>query len=76
MSGMAIESVAGEGAIEYRVATLPLLPGRYLVSAAVYDRDLVTPFDHRDRFLPLTVVDGGTDVRFGFVDLQGTWHRA
>jgi ABC-type polysaccharide/polyol phosphate transport system ATPase subunit len=74
MSGMAIESVAGEGAIEYRVATLPLLPGRYLVSAAVYDRDLVTPFDHRDRFLPLTVVEGGTNERFGLVELQATWH--
>jgi ABC-type polysaccharide/polyol phosphate transport system ATPase subunit len=73
MSGMTIDEIRGDGVLEYRVERLPLLPGRYLVSASIYDEPLVTAFDHRDRFKPLVVVEGGTDQRFGVVDLDGRW---
>ena len=62
LAGVEIGVVEGEGAIDYTIARLPLLPGRYYLSAAVYDRDLITAYDHRDRFTPL-VVDRGRHRR-------------
>lgn len=73
MSGLEIARVEGTGTIEYSIARLPLLPGRYYLSAAVYDHDLITPFDHRDRFVPLVVLEGSTQERFGVVELEGRW---
>jgi lipopolysaccharide transport system ATP-binding protein len=73
MSGFEIESVAGAGVLDYEIARVPLLPGRYLISAAVYDHDLITPYDHRDRFRSLIVLEGGTDERFGTIELSGRW---
>jgi ABC-type polysaccharide/polyol phosphate transport system ATPase subunit len=73
MSGCDIEQIDGEGAIDCVVDRLPLLPGRYYLSVAVYDHDLVTPYDHRDRFLPFVVVEGGTDERFGVVEMGVRW---
>jgi ABC-type polysaccharide/polyol phosphate transport system ATPase subunit len=75
-SGFAVDRLEGSGIVDYAIEHLPLLPGRYLVSAAVYDEDLVTAFDHRDRLLPLVVVEGGTAERFGIVELAAGWRRA
>jgi ABC-type polysaccharide/polyol phosphate transport system ATPase subunit len=76
MSGVELGRVSGEGSIDYAIDRLPLLPGRYYLSAAVYDHDLVTPYDHRDRFAPLVVVEGGTAERFGIVELPAEWRLA
>ena len=56
-----------------RDPSLPLLPGRYYLSAAVYDHDLITAYDHRDRCVPLVVVEGGTAERFGLIELDARW---
>ena len=73
MSGFDIPAVTGDGQIEYRIDSLPFLPGRYLVSAAVYDADLIEPYDHRDRFATFTVVEGGSRERFGVIELPARW---
>lgn len=73
MAGVHIAAVQGEGRVDYHIADLPFTPGRYLVSAAAYDSDLIMPFDHRDRFVSLTVSDGGTAQRFGMIDLPARW---
>ena len=73
MCGFPIDRLEGQGAIDYRIERLPLLPGRYLVSASIYDRDLVMPFDHRDRFAAFTVIEGGTAERFGLLELAARW---
>ncbi len=73
MGGLDIERLSGEGAIDYTIEQLPLLPGRYYLSAAVYDHDLITPYDHRDRFAPLVVIEGGTLERFGVIELPAHW---
>jgi hypothetical protein len=59
--------------VDYTIERLPLLPGRYYLSAAVYDHDLITPYDHRDRFVPLVVIEGGTLERFGVIELPARW---
>jgi lipopolysaccharide transport system ATP-binding protein len=73
MGGLDIERLSGEGAVDYTIDRLPLLPGRYYLSAAVYDHDLITPYDHRDRFAPLVVIEGGTLERFGVIELPAHW---
>ena len=73
MAGVEIPEVVGEGHVDYCIDDLPFMPGRYLVSASAYDHDLITPFDHRDRFAMFTVSDGGTTQRFGAVDLVARW---
>jgi lipopolysaccharide transport system ATP-binding protein len=73
MSGFPITSVSGEGALDYRIDHLPFLPGRYLVSATAYDEDLITAYDHRDRFSAFTVLEGGTGERFGVMELPARW---
>jgi ABC-type polysaccharide/polyol phosphate transport system ATPase subunit len=72
-SGLEIEGIDGEGAVDYRIESLPLLPGRYYLSAAIYDHDLITPFDHRDRFVTLVVIEGGTRERLGLIELPARW---
>jgi ABC-type polysaccharide/polyol phosphate transport system ATPase subunit len=72
-SGLEIAQIEGEGAIDYRIESLPLLPGRYYLSAAIYDHDLITPFDHRDRFVTLVVIEGGTRERLGLIELPARW---
>ena len=73
-SGFPVDRVEGSGALDYAIGQLPLLPGRYFVSAAVYDHDLITPFDHRERLVPFVVVEGGTAERLGLVELGAGWH--
>jgi lipopolysaccharide transport system ATP-binding protein len=73
MGGLAIDRVSGSGSVDYTIERLPLLPGRYYLSAAVYDHDLITPYDHRDRFVPLVVIEGGTLERFGVIELPARW---
>jgi ABC-type polysaccharide/polyol phosphate transport system ATPase subunit len=75
-SGFAIDRVEGAGAVDYAIDHLPLLPGRYFVSAAVYDQDLITPYDHRERLVPFVVVEGGTAERLGLVELGAGWRPA
>jgi ABC-type polysaccharide/polyol phosphate transport system ATPase subunit len=73
LSGVEMGTVEGEGVIDYTIPRLPLLPGRYYLSAAVYDGDLITAYDHRDRFTPLVVIEGGTAERFGVIELEAEW---
>jgi ABC-type polysaccharide/polyol phosphate transport system ATPase subunit len=73
MNGFPIDAVAGTGEVRYRVPSLPLLPGRYVLSASAYDHDLAEAFDHRERVATFTVVEGGTLERFGLMTLGGSW---
>ena len=73
MSGYPIEFVEGSGEIQYHIAALPFLPGRYVLSVSAYDYDLVTPYDHRERVGTFTIVEGGTQERFGLLELPATW---
>jgi ABC-type polysaccharide/polyol phosphate transport system ATPase subunit len=76
MSGFDVSAVDGPGALDYTIERLPLLPGRYLISASVYDHDLIVPYDHRDRFMSLLVLEGGTGEQFGVVEFPATWGHA
>jgi len=63
----------GRGHMDYVVENLPLLPGKYLFSAAVYRKDLRTPFDHRERAFSFRVIEGQVRERLGLVQLENSW---
>jgi ABC-type polysaccharide/polyol phosphate transport system ATPase subunit len=73
MNGFPIEAFSGRHEIVYRIPALPLLPGQYYLSVSAYDYFLVHAYDHRERVVPLRVVEGGTDERFGLVTFNGDW---
>jgi ABC-type polysaccharide/polyol phosphate transport system ATPase subunit len=68
-----IPSVDGAGAVDYTIADLPLLTGRYLLSVAVYDDTLLHPYDHHDRLYRLVVQSEGLRERFGMLSFSGRW---
>ncbi len=76
MSGFPLASVAGTGEVRYLIPRLPLLPGRYVLSVSAYDQDLSLAYDHRERVATFTVLEGGTQERFGLITLDGTWSVA
>lgn len=65
--------VEGEGTLSYRIASLALLEGEYLISAAVVNRDDSETFDFHDRHYSFSVFSGKSKERYGLVTLNGTW---
>jgi lipopolysaccharide transport system ATP-binding protein len=73
VDGRPIEQVEGEGELRYRVEALPLLPGAYTLSAAVYDEQELHPFDHHHQSYPFQVASADGVERYGLIDLAGSW---
>jgi ABC-2 type transport system ATP-binding protein len=77
--------IEGEGAIEYRVPRLLLVPGLYDLSATLFDYDMLHPHDARHRFHRFEVAGGAPPDVDGVVSLDGEffgdilppqkWHR-
>ncbi len=75
-SDQLIESVEGEGMVEYCVPSLPLLDGNYLFSAAVYDKLGIHAYDHHHMRYQFSVVPGGVKERYGLLYIPSRWeHR-
>jgi lipopolysaccharide transport system ATP-binding protein len=73
---MSIPELSGSGTLEYVVDSLPLLPGAYELSVAVYDRLVRHPYDHHDRLYPFRVGKGKTLERHVIVSFSGTWRHS
>ncbi|MEN9934527.1 MAG: hypothetical protein RLZZ387_1106 [Chloroflexota bacterium] len=71
--GLDIPRLSGEGYVDYRVASLPLLAGRYMLTVAVYDDSMLHPYDHHDRLYRLTVQSDNVADRFGVLAVDGAW---
>nr|PZN18229.1 MAG: ABC transporter ATP-binding protein [Chloroflexota bacterium] len=71
--GLDIPQLSGAGHVDYTIPSLPLLGGRYLLSAAVYDDSMLHPYDHHDRLYRLTVQSDQGRERFGVLALEGRW---
>jgi lipopolysaccharide transport system ATP-binding protein len=74
-SGYEIEAIEGHGEVHYIVA-LPLRPGTYHFTAAIYDRNSVHPFDHHHRMYTFRVLSP-PDLRppEGLVQLPCRWEH-
>ncbi|MCX7680604.1 MAG: ABC transporter ATP-binding protein [Anaerolineae bacterium] len=66
-----IPSIEGEGEICYRVERLPLLEGRYLLSAVVYDQTATQSYAQCDGLYK--VRQTGRGERYGLMSLGGEW---
>jgi homopolymeric O-antigen transport system ATP-binding protein len=71
--GLDIPLIAGAGYVDYMIASLPLLAGRYQIAVSVYDETLLHPYDHHDRLYRLVVQSDGLRERFGILSFSGRW---
>jgi lipopolysaccharide transport system ATP-binding protein len=76
IDGQPIDVVQGDGELRYRIEALPLLPGHYTLSAAVYDERELHPFDHHHQSYPFQVVGVDDVERYGVLALRGRWELA
>jgi len=74
--GFPIDSLMGEGFIEYKVDTLPLMPGTYLFSAAAYDYAGQHAYDHWEQYWKFHVMESKTVThRYGLISMPSTWRK-
>lgn len=72
-SNYQISYIEGDGCLDYRVAKLPLLPGDYQISTAIYDWGDTHRYDYWHQCARFTVVPGGTGERYGLIAMEGSW---
>ncbi len=70
---VAIPSIEGEGFVDYQIASLPLLPGRFSVTAAIFDWECVHCYDYWDESTFFDIATGGTEEKHGLLSLRGSW---
>ena len=63
----------GAGYVDYHIPVLPLLAGRYQISAAVVDRTMLHTYDHHDRIYRLVVQSDGLNERYGTIAIPAEW---
>jgi ABC-2 type transport system ATP-binding protein len=73
-----IEGIHGHGEVSYTLDALPLQPGVYTFTAAIYDRNSVHPYDHHQRLYAFSVVPAPQVRRMeGLVAIPCRWeHRS
>jgi len=73
LSGVPIDSIEGDGSLDYVVDELPLLAGTYSVSAAIYDATGTRAYDHQHRVYTFTVLPGRGAERYGLLQMPARW---
>jgi len=71
--GLALGVVEGPGVVRYAIDRLPLLPGRYRVTAAVHDSARPIAYDYHEEAYSFRIVEGGTAEREGLLALDAKW---
>ena len=73
LGGLAIPYVEGDGSVSYSIDAVPLLPGEYFLTAAIYDHSCRHPYDHHERMYRLLVTPGADSERYGVVRFPARW---
>lgn len=69
-----INSIEGKGVVQYEVDVLPLLPGTYFFTVAVYDHTLLQAFDHWEQHWKFHVIESDSNgERFGLITIPARW---
>jgi lipopolysaccharide transport system ATP-binding protein len=74
-SGYEIDVIEGDGTVDYVVESLPLLPGHYEFTAAIYDHHSVHPYDHQHRAYTFEVQPGSMVEKEGLVYIPCRWEH-
>jgi lipopolysaccharide transport system ATP-binding protein len=72
-AGHVIDSLDKEGVVRYRIPSLPLLEGAYVLSVSIIDETLTVMYDYHDRLYPFRVYRGESREIYGLVTLRGEW---
>lgn len=73
LGDLEIPEVDGQGYVDYVVERLPLLPGTYLLTAAIHDLAGEHTFDHIHQQFVFRVRRGGEREEFGTFYIPATW---
>ena len=76
LGGVIIDKIEGEGKLRYHINSLPLLPGSYLVSAAIQDGEQPHAYDFHVQAYRFLVEPGGSRELHGLIALPATWEWA
>jgi lipopolysaccharide transport system ATP-binding protein len=68
-----LPELTGAGYVDYHIPVLPLMAGRYQISAAVVDRTMLHTYDHHDRIYRLVVQSAGLNERYGAIAIPAEW---
>jgi len=69
-----IPEIEGQGYVDYVIEQLPLLPGTYLISAAMHDLEGKHAYDYIHQRWSFRVRSGGVRESFGSFYIPATWH--
>jgi lipopolysaccharide transport system ATP-binding protein len=72
-AGHVIDNLKREGVMRYRIPSLTLLEGAYVLSVSVTDESLMVMYDYHDRLYPFRVYRGESREIYGLVTLRGEW---
>ena len=76
IGNLEIPFVSGKGALVYRVPSLPLLEGTYLLSLAALNHSDSAMYDYHDRAYKFRVYPGASREEYGYLTLKGEWQIA
>ncbi len=71
--GVPLASVKGEGRVDYIIESLPLLPGHYDLTVAIYDHYVTHPYDHWHHMTRFVVISGEQERQDGVVFIPCRW---
>ncbi len=72
-TGSVKDYIEGEGEVEFRMDSLPLLEGTYLLTAAVHSYDFQTTYDYQCKALRFQVAPNRPEECYGLVSFPGEW---
>ena len=73
--GFALDALEGEGVIEYRIDRLPLNPGHFELTAAIYNHNATVAIDHHHRMYQFEVRQPRGRSEEGVVHIPATWRH-
>ena len=73
--GLSIPSIDGCGHVDYTIEQLPLAPGRYELTVAIYNHDSTLAHDHQHRMYEFQVQDRRLMREEGLVHLPAVWRH-
>lgn len=75
-SNYAIDSIEGEGVIEYIIHSIPFLPATYFFTASIYDFPCLHAYDHWERCFKFNVIESDKiKERYGVVHIPSEWRH-
>ena len=72
-AGLGLGVIEGPGVARYHIESLPFLPGRYQITAAVHDSDRPVAYDYHEEAYSFRIIEGGTDEKEGLLALDAAW---